>query len=960
MLILSSPVRCVCGSADGAELTLDTAHLSNPIRQALVEDVQSNLWASSSSSPSSSRRAQQLSQLAQAQSTFHASPPSQPSLLSQPSASASFLHCSSREADDELQQLQLQQAVDALSLQDNAAHNGSDGGVGHVGQLHSQATGHGLGKSSSSSLFAASPTALSEGGGSSDVSSSYLYNLNLQQSLLSSLNLSALSPGQLALLQQQMQRLSSLNVGVDEQQQKLQQQQQLQFLQLQQMQQQHQHQQQQHQHQQQQHHHSHHALLLQQQQLQLAQSTGYGRGGYGQSGGHRPYRGGGVSDERSMRGGYGGGGERYHSGRRGRDERGHGDRHFQQRSQTKYTNGKQGYQQHQAGGYRGADGRGAGYGGVYGQHELSGAEDKLLSPHRPLSPLPAAAHYSLSGDPSDDAFSSSLLTQFSSSSTLDELTGHIYAIAKDQYGCRLLQRMLDEQQPAGLCDLVFSECYEHINELMTDAFGNYLMQKLIEHCHESQRVAIIGRAAADLVAIALNMHGTRAVQKMVETVTTAKEVEVVIAALRSSVVTLIKDLNGNHVIQRCLHHLSSADNQFIYDAVSRHCVSVSTHKHGCCVLQRCIDYATAGQKRQLVQEVVNNALELVQDAFGNYVVQYVLDLGDAQVTGGVIQNLLGHISSLSVQKFSSNVVEKCLELASEKLRAKMIDELINAERLPRLLQDPYANYVLQKALTVSKRQQFERLVTAIKPHLLSLKNTSFGKRIQSKIVRKFPHLGLAQDVEELSAGGGADQGGHGPHGRSHQLGGGGHLGQGGQQQQHYSQQQSHPALLQSGVAVGSALRGYGAVSPSTALQQSMLQQQQLALQQLSHQHQLLQQGGGGVGSVGGGLGQSSGGVSFGGAVGVQGLSNPSANELAQLQSQPHSLHTGPPGLPQPVGNGSTSASHSLLNGMPQLLAYPPSTLHNSTSHGQPLTHNHRAGGMAVNHGLLPNYARPLM
>ena len=470
----------------------------------------------------------------------------------------------------------------------------------------------------------------------------------------------------------------------------------------------------------------------------------------------------------------------------------------------------------------------------------------------PLSPLPAAAHYSLSGDPSDDAFSSSLLTQFSSSSTLDELTGHIYAIAKDQYGCRLLQRMLDEQQPAGLCDLVFSECYEHINELMTDAFGNYLMQKLIEHCHESQRVAIIGRAAADLVAIALNMHGTRAVQKMVETVTTAKEVEVVIAALRSSVVTLIKDLNGNHVIQRCLHHLSSADNQFIYDAVSRHCVSVSTHKHGCCVLQRCIDYATAGQKRQLVQEVVNNALELVQDAFGNYVVQYVLDLGDAQVTGGVIQNLLGHISSLSVQKFSSNVVEKCLELASEKLRAKMIDELINAERLPRLLQDPYANYVLQKALTVSKRQQFERLVTAIKPHLLSLKNTSFGKRIQSKIVRKFPHLGLAQDVEELSAGGGADQGGHGPHGRSHQLGGGGHLGQGGQQQQHYSQQQSHPALLQSGVAVGSALRGYGAVSPSTALQQSMLQQQQLALQQLSHQHQLLQQGGGGVGSVGGG------------------------------------------------------------------------------------------------------------
>ena len=305
-------------------------------------------------------------------------------------------------------------------------------------------------------------------------------------------------------------------------------------------------------------------------------------------------------------------------------------------------------------------------------------------------------------------------------------------------------------------------------------------------------------------------------------------------------------------------------------------------------------------------------------------------------------------------------------MASEKLRAKMIDELINAERLPRLLQDPYANYVLQKALTVSKRQQFERLVTAIKPHLLTLKNTSFGKRIQSKIVRKFPHLGLDLDADELSAGGGA-QGGHGQHVGQHQVG---HMGHGGQH--HYSQQQQpHSAMLQSGVAVGSALRGYGAISPGASLQHSMLQQQQqqqLALQQLSHQQQMQQQSGGGVGGGSDRLGQLSGATAYGGAVGLQGLSNSTAGELgehSQLQASSHSLHAaGPPGLAQPLGNGSasSSASHSLLNGMPQLLAYPPSTLHHSNSQQQqqqPIAH-HRASHMAVNHGMLPNYARPLM
>lgn len=340
---------------------------------------------------------------------------------------------------------------------------------------------------------------------------------------------------------------------------------------------------------------------------------------------------------------------------------------------------------------------------------------------------------------------SDFLSKFTATSSPEELTGHIYLIAKDQYGCRLLQRMLDEQKPH-IADLTFNEVFDHMNELMTDPFGNYLCQKLIEHCNEQQRFAIIQKVAPDLVAISLNMHGTRAVQKLVETINTPKEVELVIGALRASVVTLIKDLNGNHVIQRCLHHLNSKDNQFIYDAVSRHCVSVATHKHGCCVLQRTIDYATISQKRQLVQEIISNALELVQDAFGNYVVQYILDLGDPTIAHGIMTNLLGNISSLSVQKFSSNVVEKCLELSNDKMRMKMIEELINPERLPRLLQDPYANYVLQKALGVSKKQQFERLVQVIKPHLIALRNTSFGKRIQSKILKKFPDLNISFDV----------------------------------------------------------------------------------------------------------------------------------------------------------------------------------------------------------------------
>jgi hypothetical protein len=48
---------------------------------------------------------------------------------------------------------------------------------------------------------------------------------------------------------------------------------------------------------------------------------------------------------------------------------------------------------------------------------------------------------------------------------------------------------------------------------------------------------------------------------------------------RAAQVSLIKDLNGNHVVQRCLQRLGPEDSQFIYDAAISNCVEVATHRH---------------------------------------------------------------------------------------------------------------------------------------------------------------------------------------------------------------------------------------------------------------------------------------------------------------------------------------------------------------------------------------------
>ncbi|KAJ2907491.1 hypothetical protein GGI21_003835, partial [Coemansia aciculifera] len=183
--------------------------------------------------------------------------------------------------------------------------------------------------------------------------------------------------------------------------------------------------------------------------------------------------------------------------------------------------------------------------------------------------------------------------------TLEELKGTIFDVCKDQYGCRFLQKKLEDGQEDQI-ELIFVEVLPHSSVLMIDPFGNYLCQKLLEHCNETQRTRIIASVVPDLVNISLNMHGTRAVQKIIELLSTQEQIDLIISALSRGVVLLIRDLNGNHVIQKCLSRLSSKNNQFIYDSVAGSCCDVATHRHGCCVFQRCIDFAAEQQKSQLV------------------------------------------------------------------------------------------------------------------------------------------------------------------------------------------------------------------------------------------------------------------------------------------------------------------------------------------------------------------------
>jgi hypothetical protein len=135
-------------------------------------------------------------------------------------------------------------------------------------------------------------------------------------------------------------------------------------------------------------------------------------------------------------------------------------------------------------------------------------------------------------------------------------------------------------------------------------------------------------------------------------------------------------------------------------------------------------------------------------------------LNDNRFSDGVIRQFTGNVCALSVQKFSSNVIEKCIRVAEHNTRKMLIEELLNRTRLEKLLRDSFGNYCVQTALDYAEPSQRALLVEGIRPILPLIRNTPYGKRIQSKLQREQQHVDSMTAMNNAAALGASPYGNH--------------------------------------------------------------------------------------------------------------------------------------------------------------------------------------------------------
>lgn len=348
----------------------------------------------------------------------------------------------------------------------------------------------------------------------------------------------------------------------------------------------------------------------------------------------------------------------------------------------------------------------------------------------------------------------------------DPLHSDLVSLAQTFHGSRLIQAKLEDESDANefFFECFFNQCKNRTYEIMTNKFGRFAFEKMLEKCDDEQRLLTLKSLTHSLTAVACDTHGSFGTQVLIKSLTTEEQIDLAAHILLPQTLVLVTDYKGHYLVVVLISQFPYEKFSFIDEVISAHCAAVSMNNQGLQVVKAIFQHRTPAQLNPLLQVIAANALILVENQYGNYVVQQALvyplsveeahskstprlendkkksanpeirqwEVHNQKLQQMMIRSLEGNFRRLSMQKFSSNVIEVILlRHGHQKWTKIIVKELIASPptAVRTLVSDRFGNYVLQTALNVCSSKMVQTATDRIMPHLpsfrLNLRNKWF-------------------------------------------------------------------------------------------------------------------------------------------------------------------------------------------------------------------------------------------
>lgn len=320
----------------------------------------------------------------------------------------------------------------------------------------------------------------------------------------------------------------------------------------------------------------------------------------------------------------------------------------------------------------------------------------------------------------------------------EELAKQAYILAKNQNGCRYLQKRIENNQKL-VPTLFFPNVLGHIQELSNDQFGNYYIKIIIKYLPEDMIYKFISLIHPSISKIGTNQYGTKVIQYLIDFLNNEKNLLFFIEKILPHLVALINDLNGIHIVQRLIF-IKSSYIQIVYDKIFDNIQLIAVTRDGSNFIKKLIEFLDEDNMTSLIKAINDNLAVIITNQHGNYIIQNIIMKENLYLKFGIIETIIKNIVSFSNQKFSSNVVEKCFEIYE--MKDKVFDELIKINNFEQILLNEYGNYVIQKALMKSDQNKQQIMFKLLVPLVHKLQCLPFGQKLLSKLFIQYPRLSI--------------------------------------------------------------------------------------------------------------------------------------------------------------------------------------------------------------------------
>jgi pumilio RNA-binding family len=183
-----------------------------------------------------------------------------------------------------------------------------------------------------------------------------------------------------------------------------------------------------------------------------------------------------------------------------------------------------------------------------------------------------------------------------------------------------------------------------VKELSSHPYGCRVVQRILEHCTDLQKMAILEE-------------------------------------LRQCCGELVQDCYGNYVIQFVMQHGWEEDRAALIREVQANLLDFSQHKFASNVVEKCLQFASKKDRDEMIWTIINVTFDLnnpvdskghcvlesmVRDPYANYVVQKVIDVSDERQRGAIMRYVKDNINQLRKYTYGKHIIVRLEKITNEK------------------------------------------------------------------------------------------------------------------------------------------------------------------------------------------------------------------------------------------------------------------------------------------------------